>query len=564
MIVATSKRRAWLRASARHLTLAAALVASFTAFADGDSAYFFPGNLVVSRSVYDSNPNTIQVGQMLPPNCDTTMAAAGSCVTAAYDGTYPTVFNNAPIDASFGITSKIFLDQITTSGALLTSLEVPNSSQNGVPPTKDQMVTSFSSKSEIALNLSTDHSYLTFMGYVAPIGALDVSNANTAGAVDPSNPVGENVFRAVAQVDAKGQFKFTETNAYSGNNGRAAILNNTAGANVFYTSGNAGNGGNPQPDGIIIGAGAQIINPETKALVAQNPGSPTPVGSFSITQLGDAADKVGKDTNFRGLTIFNNVIYTTKGSGGNGINTVYFIDTTGQSCPSTSATPGIGIPESFATLPTAGIPFDPALLQTQGVTPYNMCVLSGFNTKLAKKTTNSFPFGVWFANPTTLYVSDEGNGDTTFVPGPVGSLGTYTVAAAQTKAGLQKWVFNSTTQQWNLAYTLQAGLALGAPYTIAGYPTGTNPATGLPWTPATDGLRNITGNVNGDGTATIYAITSTVSGNGDQGADPNKLVAITDTLATGGPTAPAGESFTTVRAADNLEVLRGVSFTPGS
>jgi hypothetical protein len=37
---------------------------------------------------------------------------------------------------------------------------------------------------------------------------------------------------------------------------------------------------------------------------------------------------------------------------------------------------------------------------------------------------------------------------------------------------------------------------------------------------ATDGLRNITGVVNGDGTATIYAITSTVIGNGDQGAEP--------------------------------------------
>jgi len=562
MTVDISARRVWFRASARHLTLAAALIAGFTAFADGDSAYFFPGNLVVSRSVYDNNPNNVQVGQMLPPKCDTTMAVAGSCVTAVSDGTYPTVFNNAPIDASFGITSKIFLDQITTSGALLTSLEVPNGSQNGVPPTKDQLVTSFSSKSEIALNLSTDHSYLTFMGYVSPIDAIDVSNANTAGAVDPTNPVGENVFRAVAQVDAKGKFKFTETNAYSGNNGRAAILNNTDGANFFYTSGNAGNGGNPQPDGIIIGAGAQIINPETKALVAQNPGSPTPVGSFSITQLGDSADKIGKDTNFRGLTISNNVIYTTKGSGGNGINTVYFIDTTGQACPSTSATPGVGIPESFATLPTAGIPFDPALLQTEGVVPYNMCVLRGFPTKLKSKT--SFPFGVWFANSNTLYVSDEGNGDNTYVPGPGGSLGTYTVAAGQTKAGLQKWVFNSTTQQWNLAYTLQAGLALGTPYTIASFPTGNNPATGLPWAPGTDGLRNITGSVNGDGTATIYAITSTVSGNGDQGADPNKLVAITDSLTAAGPTAPAGESFTTLRSAGNLEVLRGVSFTPGS
>ncbi len=57
------------------------------------------------------------------------------------------------------------------------------------------------------------------------------------------------------------------------------------------------------------------------------------MGSFSVTQLGDKADKIGKDTNFRGLTIYHNVVYYTKGSGGNGINTVYFIDTTGKACP---------------------------------------------------------------------------------------------------------------------------------------------------------------------------------------------------------------------------------------
>ena len=273
------------------------------------------------------------------------------------------------------------------------------------------MVTSFSSKSELALNLSTDGSYLTFMGYLAPIDAIDVSNSNTPGVVDPTNPVGENAFRVVAQVNAKGQFSFTKTNAYSGNNGRAAILNNTAGANFFYTAGNAGNGGNPQPDGIIVGAGAQILNPQVKALVAQNPGDPTPVGSFNITQLCDKADKIGKDTNFRGLTTFNNVLYTTKGSGGNGINTVYFIDTTGLACP-TLANPcvpgGVGLPEGSATLPTAGISFDPSLLQTEGVVPYNMCILNGFPTALSSKT--SFPFGVWFANASTLYVADEGNG----------------------------------------------------------------------------------------------------------------------------------------------------------
>src|ERR1700675_4116002 len=74
-------------------------------------------------------------------------------------------------------------------------------------------------------------------------------------------------------------------------------------------------------------------------------------------------------------------------------------------------------------------------------------------------------------------------------------------------------------------------------------------ATGLRWAPATDGLRNITGVVNGDGTATIYAITSTISGSGDQGADPNRLVTITDSLSAAGPTPPTGESFTILKTA---------------
>jgi hypothetical protein len=109
---------------------------------------------------------------------------------------------------------------------------------------------------------------------------------------------------------------------------------------------------------------------------------------------------------------------------------------------------------------------------------------------------------------------------------------------------------------------LQAGLNLGVPYTVKNYPTGINAATGLPWSPATDGLRNITGRVNHDGTVTIWAITSTVSGSGDQGADPNKLVMITDKI--GATTLPAGESFNTVRTAAFGEALRGVSFTPGT
>ncbi|HWZ00643.1 MAG TPA: hypothetical protein VNX17_06170 [Edaphobacter sp.] len=527
---------------------AAALATNPAGAEDHDQTHvrFFSGNLVVSRSVYDNNANNVKVGALLPVNCANTV---GPCAAAINNGAYPFVFNNDTIDASFGITSKIFLDQITPSGFLLNSLEVPNSSQKNIRTESNQLVTSFSSKSEIALNLSTDGKLLTFMGYVAPINSLDVSNSNTPGVIDPTNPVGVNYYRAVATVNRNGKFTFTETNAYSGNNGRAAILNNSNGANFFYTAGNAGNGANPQPNGVILGAGAQFIDPSTAPESFQTPGTPTPLGSFSVTLLGAKADKVGKDDNFRGLTIFNNVVYFTKGSGSNGVNTVYFVDTTGAACPK-----GVGIPAVGAPLPVS--PLNLSGVNPQNGLPNNMCILSGFPTTLARNLTNpATPFGLWFANADTLYVAEEGDGfagDTTF----------YSHAAAQTDAGIQKWTFNSSTKTWSLAYVLQTGLELGVPYTINNYPTGNNAATKLPWAPATDGIRNITGTVDHNGKATIYGITSTVSGNGDQGADPNRLVAVTDDLANTDVSKATTEKFTIIRKANFAEVLRGVSFAP--
>jgi hypothetical protein len=87
-------------------------------------------------------------------------------------------------------------------------------------------------------------------------------------------------------------------------------------------------------------------------------------------------------------------LYYTKGSGSNGVDTVYFVDTTGTACPS-----GSGLPIPGASLPTASdLTYntnDPAL----GLT--------------AKNSTDAsdYPFGLWFANPYTLYVADEGAGD---------------------------------------------------------------------------------------------------------------------------------------------------------
>src|SRR5579859_6655918 len=86
--------------------------------------------------------------------------------------------------------------------------------------------------------LSTDGSVLTFMGYVAAPNTVDVSNSNTPAVYDPTNPAGGSYFRAVAQVGANGALQITPTNAYSGNNGRAAILAN----GFYYMVGNANNG----------------------------------------------------------------------------------------------------------------------------------------------------------------------------------------------------------------------------------------------------------------------------------------------------------------------------------
>ena len=462
----------------------------------------FPGEkLVVTESVYAGYPSLIVPG--------TTILPTG--VVAIADGGFPEVFNNATVDSSFGIISPIFLLELTDRGEVLGSLPVPTK----------LMTTSFSSKSELGVHLSQGDLALTFMGYVAPVNTLDVSNSNTPGHFDSSNPVPSTYQRAIGIADGFGDVWSQPVNAYSGNNGRGVILWNGA----FYMTGNAGNGsvkGLPQ---IVDNTGVQILQifgGSDSTVVGQLQGT---VGAskgfqygYSVTQYGYPADTSGKDDNFRGIAIFNGTLYVSKGSGGNGINTVFQVGTT-------------GVLPTFATAATTKI-----------------SILPGFSTTLANSTTGKvyYPFGIWFANPSTLYVADEGDG-------------TLADAASGT-GGLQKWVLVGNA--WQLAYTLTAGLNLGQAYTVPGYPTGINPVTGLNWAPAPDGLRQITGKVNGNGTVTIYAVTSTVSGSGDQGADPNQLVVITDKLSAANATEAASEKFKVLRTAESGTVLRGVSFAP--
>src|SRR3984957_1040368 len=159
----------------------------------GHAARLIPGDLLVSTSYYRNDPNIVAGTTQLPPGC-----TGANCATAIANGNYPYVFNNVTVDGSFGVTSPLYLKQITPSGFPQGVIPVPTS----------ELTTSFSSKSEGALNLSSDGRNLTFMDYVAAPDTVDSSHANTPGVIDPTNPVPGAFYRAVAQLSADGRFTF--------------------------------------------------------------------------------------------------------------------------------------------------------------------------------------------------------------------------------------------------------------------------------------------------------------------------------------------------------------------
>jgi hypothetical protein len=521
-----------------------------------DPFEFKPGTLVLTRSVYVGTSSLLVPGvTVLPPGCvggttgttvNVPLIAGGTtpvlvtCTTPTNDGTFPGVFNNAAADGHFGITSPIFLDDLTTDGHRLDTLPIPT----------DQIVTSFSSKSELALHLSTDGKSLTFVGYRGGPGfptaanIFDVSNGNAPGLIDPTNAAVGQYYRSVAEVDAHGHLMITEGNAYSGDNGRGAIK----GDSLYYLVGNDNSGNLSKKQVTTTVVGEELVHSTGAELLVPGQTPPIPpninkIGDFEINQVIDpltnasyALDKAGKDNNYRGITIFHHTLYVTKGSGGNGINTVYQVGNAGVLPTGDTA--------ELAALPITILPGFPITLA------------AGADPTTGAATPVLYPFGIWFANEKTLYVCDEGDG-TLVSPAVNGNVAT---PYAQTTAGVQKWILMNGS--WQMAYVMNSGLNIGVPYGVENYPTALNPATG--------GCRNMTGQHNDDGTVTVFAVTSTLSPSGDQGADPNKLFKVTDVL--GATTLPKGDGdhdkddslgqIKTIRSAKSGEVFRGVAFAP--
>jgi hypothetical protein len=464
-----------------------------------------PGSLMISSSTYDRT-----VGAVASLAAGTKLAGSATATAAATTGNnYVTVWGNESVDSSFGVTSRVELTDIDPASLnVLSKVVVPT----------DQVVTSFPSKSELGLHIGHDANgaHLVFVAYAgAGVGALDVSNSDAVAGQDPTNPVtfafgASYAFaRTVVSMDGTGLFKYTPTINYGGNNGRSALLGSNG---LYYSVGNANNGGastfgpnGTNPD-VTETTGLEVITPidAASSSAAIPPNNSAEVNPLVQMVFSGKTDKAGKDNNYRGITEFGGALYFTKGSGSNGVQTVYTVP----------------------TLPTIA-----------NAATTTISIVPGFPTDSARTAGGDFtPFAVFFANATTMYVTDEGTGD---------------ALDKASHAGLEKWSLVNGT--WQLDYVLTQGLINVVDANLTG-------ADG-PWPNVTTiGLRNLTGVVNGD-QVTLWATTSTSSASGDNGADPNKVVVITDqvsaTTLTGGV---AAESFSAVVGPTYGTVYRGVAF----
>ena len=278
-------------------------------------------------------------------------------------------------------------------------------------------------------------------------------------------------------------------------------------------------------------------------------------GSVNSVQLGvyvasdrpdESAKNHIKDNNFRGIEIFSDAngvpnLYVSKGSGGNGDDGIFQV----LNGDFPNVTLAQVLSGTSAGLPTGTGNTIVLLIGNQATNP-----ATGASSLLT-------PFGFFFANPTTLYIADEGNA--TIGNDAQGNP----ILVSDPLAGLQKWTLVGGV--WQLNYVMQAGLDINVASNVRGYPVPT----------FTTGLRNLTGRVNGDGTATIYAITAQTSSISGGEPDPTKLVAITDVLAA--THLPVGdgedgdewsghkgtvEQFVTLQQSRSGEVFRGVALAP--
>ena len=423
-----------------------------------------------------------------------------------------------------------------------------------IPVPTNELVTSFSSKSELRpqpVHRRQDavRSWATWRRRAT----IDVSNSNTPGVIDPTNPVPGAYYRAVAQLDRDGECHFTETNAYSGNNGRAAILQRRDGDGRASTPpATPATAPTRSPTASSSAPARRSSRRRRRPKSAQKPGH---ADAGRQLQRHPARRQGRQDRQGRQLPRPDDLQQRPVLHQGqrqqrrqHGVLPRHH--------RARRARTASGCRQPARRCRPAPLAYDPTTLQANGL-PSNMCILKGFPTDAGQDLDHLLPVRDLVRQRQHAVRRRRGQRHQ-----HLRATDTYTAAAAPdhgrpAEVGLRR--DDAVEARLHASGRPEPRPALHRRAATRPAPTprpgcrGRRPPTACATSPAgsTRTARS-----------RIWAITSTVSGGGDQGADPNKLVAITDQLSA---TAPgAGETFSTLRTAGFGEVLRGVSFTPGT
>jgi hypothetical protein len=461
------------------------LLATTTLAGAARAQMFIPGNLVVS--------------------------VEGNGVEGATSGAY-TDNQAAPL------TLFQFSHTGTSSASYVNALVLPQASSG-----KNSVISGeYGSSSEGGLQLTSDGKHLVIMGY--GVNAQAFNNAafgtyqNTVSDPKKSKALGQSssiacgagctaVPRVVALIGANGSIDTSTavTGVFNGNNPRSVA---SVDGSSFYISGQ-GTGSDATGGVFLVQHGASTAT--------------------AITGLDTTGGTISQDTRFVHI----------EGTGANAQLQVS-VDTKGGSNNARSFVGTLGAPGTLPTGLVNGTGGSPQPESSNGPTMLNGFGTSAQNGKETLMTLgqtnginavgsqiNLSPEDFFYANATTLYVADSGDGKQTSASSSLGD------------GGLQKWTFNGTS--WVLDYTLADGLNLVANTAKAG----------------TTGLLGLTGEVVG-GNVELFATNFTI---GD--TDPTFLYGITDVLGDlTRPTGGASETFAQLAIAPKDSNFKGVSFAP--
>jgi hypothetical protein len=421
--------------------------------------------------------------------------------------------------------APLTLMEFTTSGAYIGSQVLPTTASGSNSAISGE----YGSSSEGLLQLSGNGAYLTIMGYgvnYAQFNADPTAYGTSTTTSSKTTALGQSGSLTVAEQRAAG---LTTAQQYTPVPRVVALINQNGVVDTQTAVYDVFNGNNPRSaytaNGTTLYISGQGDSPDATGGVfylsqVGSTSNPTP-----ITGLDTSSNAASQDTRF--VTEYGGTLYVSTDSKEGSGDARSFVGTLG-SPPSTSLYDSANGPTMLTGFGNTG---------GTGKVTITAATSNGINAK--GETINLSPEEYFFANSTTLYVADSGDGKQTSASSSLGD------------GGLQKWVL--VNGSWTLEYTL--GLDQGLPLVANTVTTGADTTTGL---------FAITGEVDANDPLEEELFVTTYS---DTDTGETYLYEITDVTANTtapGTTTGGVDFFNLLDAAPADSDFKGVSFAPST